>query len=317
LKIDEYDIIRTITERFPRLPEGYAQIGDDVAVVPSRGGKAVLKCDMLVGKTDVPRGMSWRQAARKAVAMCVSDFSAKGVRPDSFMVSVGVPRGTRAGQVEMLAEGFRDAATEWSLKLVGGDTSEAEGLVVDSVMVGFADRIVRRGTAKKGEYIVVTGAFGKPSAGLKILQGGARAEPGFKKRAVSSVLNPEPRLEVGLALSEYLSSSIDSSDGLAICLHTISETSGVGVRVRAPPIAAGIARFATLNSLSIEDLVLYGGEEYEIVGTVPKKRFAEARKMARSAGGDLFVIGETTKAALGIRLSSGKEIARKGWVHLA
>ena len=315
MKVDEYDIIRAITGRFPKLPRGYTQIGDDVALVQNPGKGLVLKCDMLVGKTDVPPGMGWRQAARKAVAMCVSDFAAKGVRPDSFMVSVGVPRGTKAGGVRTLAEGFHDAAGEWSLKLVGGDTSEAEGLVIDCVMVGFADRIVRRDTAKAGEHVVVTGRFGKPPAGLRILMGGARAGPGFKREAVSSVLRPEPRLEVGVALSGSFSSSIDSSDGLAICLHTISEMSGVGMELRTLPIAKGVVDFAARNSVPLEELVLYGGEEYEIVGTVPKRGLAAARRKARSAGGDLLVIGET-KAGGGVRFASGEEVPRKGWIHL-
>src|SRR5579864_1531657 len=99
--LDEYDIIKLITGRFGKLPEGYLPIGDDVALVPPgrKGDSVVLKCDILVGRTDVPPGMSWKMAARKAVAMCVSDFAAKGVPPTAFMVSVGLPRGTPRAKV--------------------------------------------------------------------------------------------------------------------------------------------------------------------------------------------------------------------------
>src|SRR5579864_6240468 len=94
--LDEYDIIDLVTERFGKLPEGYLPIGDDVALIPPG---VVLKCDMLVGRTDVPRGMTWRMASRKAVAMCVSDFAAKGVRPRAFLVSMGLPKGASEKKV--------------------------------------------------------------------------------------------------------------------------------------------------------------------------------------------------------------------------
>ena len=127
------------------------------------------------------------------------------------------------------------------MRLVGGDTSEADDLIIDCMMVGFAKEIVRRTGARPGEYVVTSGTFGQTTAGLRILIDGAKAEPRFRKEAVSSVLLPRPRLELGLALSRYLSSSIDSSDGLAISLHTISEMSGVGIRLSELPYAKGLA----------------------------------------------------------------------------
>src|SRR3989442_13717238 len=115
---------------------------------------------MLVGKTDVPKGMTYRQAARKAVASCVSDFAAKGVAPDSFLISLGLPRGTSEREVSGLAEGFADAAREWKVKLVGGDTNEADDLVIDCTMLGFGEEITPRGGAKAGKLRVTPAGFG-------------------------------------------------------------------------------------------------------------------------------------------------------------
>jgi len=316
---DEHDIIHLITKRFGRLPEGYAPIGDDVALIPpgKTGDGVVLKCDMLVGRTDVPPGMSWKMASRKAVAMCVSDFAAKGVRPTAFMVSIGLPKGTPQGRVVSLASGLLQASREWGVRLVGGDTSEADDLIVDCTMVGFAELIVTRSGASAGEHVVTSGTFGETAAGLRILMDGARAEPGFRKRAVSSVYQPKPRLALGLALSDCLSSSIDSSDGLAMSLHAISEMSGVGMMLRELPYAKGLQEFASRNSYSAEELALYGGEEYEIVGTVSKGRIQEAKGKARSAGCELRVIGETVpvKALKGVAFPDGRKVRRDGWVH--
>ena len=317
--LDEYDIIRLITRGFGRLPEGYVPIGDDVALIPpsARGQDVVLKCDMLVAKTDVPPGMSFKMAARKAVAMCVSDFAAKGARPTAFMVSLGLRRETPEVEVVELASGLLEASREWDLKLVGGDTGETDDLLIVCMMVGFAKRIVRRGGARPGEYVVTSGTFGQTAAGLKILVEGAKAAPGFRKEAVASVYVPKPRLRLGLAVSRYLSSSIDSSDGLAISLHTIAEMSGVGIRLTEVPYAKGLEEFASRNSYSVEDLALYGGEEYEIVGTVRKGRLREVNAKARTAGCELCVIGETVPAETlkGVALPDGRKVRRDGWVH--
>jgi thiamine-monophosphate kinase len=317
--LDEYDIIDLITRRLGKLPEGYAPIGDDVALIPQgkRREGVVLKCDMLVARTDIPPGMGWELVGRKAVAMCVSDFAAKGVRPSAFMISLGLRRGTPESQVVELASGLLGASREWDVKLVGGDTSETDELVIDCMMVGFAERIVMRSGAHPGEYVVTSGTFGQTSAGLRILIDGAKAEPGFRKEAVSSVYAPKPRLGLGLAVSKYLSSSIDSSDGLAISLHTIAEMSGVGIRLTKLPLAAGLERFAFRNSYSAYDLALYGGEEYEIVGTVEKSRIQEAKRKARSAGYELRVIGETVSAETlkGVALPDGSKVRKDGWIH--
>jgi thiamine-monophosphate kinase len=317
--LDEYDIIKIITRDHGKLPDGYAPIGDDVALIPPgrRGERVVLKCDMLVARTDVPPGMGWRRASRKAVAMCVSDFAAKGVRPTAFMVSLGLPRGTKESEVDDLAAGFADASREWELRLVGGDTNEADDVVVDCVMVGFGREIVRRDSARANEYVVVSGSFGQTAAGLRILLEGAKAGPKFRREAISSVYLPHPKLELGLAISRYLSSSIDSSDGLAISLLAISEMSGVGIRLTELPFARGLKEFASRNSYSGEDLALYGGEEYEIVGTIPKEKLREARKKASSLGYDLRVVGETTaaKTLRGVVLPGGKKVEKKGWIH--
>lgn len=281
----------------------------------------MVKTDMLVGRTDVPPGMTHRQAARKAVAMCVSDFAAKGVRPDSFLISLGLPRGCTRGQVEEIAGGLEGASREWNVKLVGGDTGEADDLVIDCTMVGFADRaVVGRGGARPGELVVTTGFFGYPSSGLKIMMESAHARDGFRRKAMESVVRPRPNLAAGLALGRYLSSSMDSSDGLAICLHDIARTSRVGMSLRRLPVRSEVRLFARSNGLSLDKLVLGGGEEYLIVGTVAESRFRSARRAAKASGGDLLAIGRVTskRGEVVLREKGGhvREIPRMGWTHL-
>ena len=304
--------------RAGRVPRGYAKIGDDVAVVPVGRGKLVLKGDMLVEHTDVPPGMTYRQAARKAVAMCVSDFAAKGVRPDSFMTSLGLRRGVTQEQVEGLALGFRDAEREWKLTLVGGDTNESDELIIDCAMVGFSKRVVGRSGASPGDALVVTGWFGYPPAGLAILADSAHGRPGFVRRATMSALRPSPNLRLGIALAPYLTSAMDSSDGLARSVHTLARAGGVGFELTSLPVGEGVDEFAAANSLDKEALVLEGGEEYLIVGTVRARDFEGARRAARKAGGDLLKVGKATSSGK-VELRAGrrvKQVRDRGWTHL-
>jgi len=312
-------VIRSIVGRAVRLPKAYSKIGDDVATVPPGPGNLVLKVDMLVEHTDVPPGMTYRQAARKAVAMCVSDFAAKGVRPCSFMVSLGLRKGVSQKEVDDLASGFRDAEEEWDVLMVGGDTNEAKELVIDCAMVGFAKRLVRRSGARAGDALIVTGLFGCPPAGLRILKGSAVAQPDFGKRAKASVLYPAPNLGVGMVLAPYMTSAMDSSDGLARSLHTLAAEGGVGFEVSALPAADGVRSFAEANGLSAEELVLEGGEEYVIVGTIPKSRVERAGAAVRRAGGVLLEIGRVAQGPGQVVFARGKTrrpIRDAGWTHL-
>ena len=274
--------------------------------------------DMLVEHTDVPRGMGYRQAARKAVAMCVSDFAAKGVKPGSFLVSLGLRRGVTQEQVDALAEGFRDAEREWKVALVGGDTNEAEELVIDCAMVGFATRVVPRDGSSPGDVLVVTGRFGYTRAGLEILTNSATAEAAFRKKATESVLVPTPDLRVGLALAPHLTAAMDSSDGLARSLHTLARASGVGFEITSLPVAGGVEEFASSNGLDPYTLALQGGEEYVIVGTMRRRQLAEARRVVRRAGGDLLAVGEATGSGK-VELLTGRArrpVKDEGWTHL-
>lgn len=312
-------IIESIVRRAGRVPRGYAKIGDDVAVVPLRGGKLVLKVDMLVEHTDVPPGMTYRQAARKAVAMCVSDFAAKGAKPDSFLVSLGLRRGVTQEQVDEIAGGFADAEREWKVRLVGGDTNESEELVIDCTMVGFARRLVPRDGAAPGDVLVVSGRFGYPPAGLRVLVRSAAAEPRFAEAATASVLRPTPALGVGIALAPHLTSSMDSSDGLARSVHTLAKESGVGFELTSLPLGDGLKEFAAANGLDAEALVLEGGEEYAVVGTVKRRGLAAAKRAVRRAGGELLEIGEATSEVGRVDLLAGgvrRPVRDEGWTHL-
>src|SRR5947208_2933005 len=142
--LTEREIIGIFKRRFdsgPKLPLGF---DDDVAAFPmSQGRLVVLKTDMLVGSTDVPRGMTLGQAARKAVVATVSDFAAKGVQPRGLLVSLGMPPPVRLSSVKEIASGLKRGASEYGCRIIGGDTSETDELVIDCIGVGVAESVRR------------------------------------------------------------------------------------------------------------------------------------------------------------------------------
>jgi thiamine-monophosphate kinase len=275
---------------------------------------------MLVGSTDVPFGMTVREAARKSVVAIVSDFAAKGVRPRAMMVSLGLPAPVEKTSVHDIARGLLQAAREYRCKIIGGDTNQADDLVIDIAGIGFVnpETLVRRRGARPGDILAVTGPFGKTSAGLRILMSRRVKDQAKYPSLVKAIRRPRARLVEGIILgkSHAVTSSIDSSDGLAWSLHQIGQSSRVGINLHTIPVAREVETFAKEHRLSALDLALYGGEEYELVVTIRPERFHDLNKRVPS----LRRIGLVEKESFGVLAHhEGKRvpIEERGWEHFA
>lgn len=306
-KLDEREIIRILAARL-----GIREL-DDVSRV---GRKIVMKCDMLVAKTDVPQAMEPWQAARKSIVSCASDLASKGARPLAAMVSLGIPRSCTRAYIEGLAEGFARASREFGVRIVGGDTNEASDLVIDCCMIGTLtiSEMPPRGGARPGDIVVLSGPFGLPAAGLAILLHNASAAGTFRRQAIESVLKPVPRQRFGIALARFFSSSIDSSDGLAISLYELAKRSGVDIVVDGVPEAQGLQDFAQANNIDANELVFHGGEEFEIVATIPRSYLKRASSVARKARVELHVIGHAQRGNGRVLLGTSV-LKNRGYVH--
>jgi len=320
--LGEHKIIKLIQSRLTAMPSSPVPFGDDVSAVNlGKGQVAVLKTDMLVGKTDVPRGMSLWQAARKAIVMNISDFAAKGVEPVAVLVSLGLPRHLMRKEVDEIARGLNAGAREYGAYVVGGDTNEASDLIMAISLFGTAKRktLMLRNGAKPGDIVAVTGFFGKTAAGLRLLLDGYAASKDLREVLLRSVCMPKARLQEGLALcgSGAVSASMDSSDGLAWSLYELARMSGVGFVVNSVPVADEVRCFAEYNGLDPLELALYGGEEYELVITVKPKRWAAAETAVEAASGRLLPIGKVTRDKQMLLDVDGEKrvIEARGWEH--
>jgi thiamine-monophosphate kinase len=322
--LGEHEIIQLMRRYFEVMPEAAVPFGDDVSAVPVAAGYvAVLKADMLVAKTDVPASMSLWQAARKAVVMNVSDFAAKGVAPRAVLVSLGLPCGMRREDLVEIAKGLNAGAREYGAYVVGGDTGEASDLVISVQLFGTSAKqgLMLRSGAKAGDVLAVTGGFGKSAAGLKLMlnEDAFSGSAGLREVLVNAVCLPMARLREGLALRGCgaVSASMDSSDGLAWSMRELAALSGVGFVVDSLPAAKEAAEFADANGLEVSDLVLYGGEEYELVVTVKPELWGDAVAAVEEVGGKLLRIGKATEEKQVVWLVDGKKraVEARGYEH--
>jgi thiamine-monophosphate kinase len=203
-------------------------------------------------------------------------------------------------------------ADQYQVVIVGGDTcASVDKLVVSITLLGEADknRVVRRNTAKRQDMLCVTGDLGKSAAGMKILRdrrgkaGASKNYPAFMKRAddwqevIAAHLEPKPRLKEVWALLEICTPSamIDISDGLSSEVRHLCQGADLGAYLYAERVpvhidAEKIARFAGMEPL---EWALNGGEEYELLFTVPKEQAERVCSHIRaSTGTEATVIGE-------------------------
>lgn len=277
----------------------------------------VLKIDTLVESTDIPKNTSLQYAARKSLISCISDFAAKGIKPNFGIVSVVLPRKLSKKQIGDLAIGFEKASKEFDIKILGGDTNEGKEISISFTLFGITNKIIKRKGAKLNDVIISSGPFGYSSAGLFILQKKKKHSQSFGIKAKNAVLNPKSRLMFGLKNKNYFSSSMDSSDGLSTTLNEMAEQSKRKFVITNIPAQRDVFDFATSNRLDPINLIFNGGEEYEIIATVNPSDLAKIKKYAKIHHIQLYEIGYVTKGN-GVYLQKNSKFIKikdKGWHH--
>ena len=332
MKLDEKEIIQLFIAKLKK--NNLKDFGqNDVTVVPTQRFRSfsstpvlVLKCDMLVESTDVPDLMAPWQVARKSVVSVISDLSAKGAKPYVSLISLGLPLYYSKKATASLINGFKLASREFGFIIAGGDTNQTKELIIDCCIMGFTGgnrlEVPGRNGACSGDLIVVSGLFGYPPAGLKILMDGVKATDKFRRRAVRSVLQPEPRMKFGSALSKYFTSSIDSSDGLATSLYELAKQSNVDLYLNRIPCSPDLLNFANNSSLNSSELIFHGGEEFEIVCTIPRSKIEKVISCAKRSRIQLLVIGEVKNGYGNVFVKSRMEdeyslLEDRGYTHLS
>ena len=182
-------------------------------------------------------------------------------------------------------------------------------------LFGLSKKPVGRIGAKTGDGIFATGRFGYSAAGLHLMLSGKKPANSFEVKAKKAFCRPDARLDFGAAAARHFSSSIDSSDGLAMSLHELAQSSRKRFLLEKIPTPPGLEEFAKKHKIKSDDLLFYGGEEYEIVFTVPQKQRSAVLALAAKHRACLVQIGTvTTGNGVYLKTDSGiTRIQQRGW----
>lgn len=288
----------------PLAGEGGLNLRDDAACLTPRPDRdLVLTADALVAGLhflDDPPG----SIARKALGVNVSDLAAKGADPIGFLLTLALPRDWTEAWLAGFADGLGEAARDWGCPLLGGDTVRAsDGLTLSVFALGDvpAGRMVRRTTAYAGDLVCVTGTIGDAALGLALrtVDGAgwkASLSPEHRAHLADRYLHPQPRISLAHALRDHATAAMDVSDGLAGDLAKMMRASGVTAVIVAEQVPlSDAARTAIHADAALLDRALTGGDDYEILCTVPEARLDEFHGEANEAGVPLAVIGRVVE----------------------
>jgi thiamine-monophosphate kinase len=295
-------------------------IGDDAALFrPKPGHEIILTCDWFLEGTHFlrekhpPDAVGW-----KCLARAVSDVAAMGGMPRCFLLSLALPE-TRVGRwLDLFLGGLRRASRKFQCVLAGGDTTRRDEILINITVVGEvrAGAAVLRSGARADDILYVSGRLGEAELGLQILRR-SKGRASNKNPLTRKHLYPEPRL----ALSQWLlkrglaTAMMDLSDGLSSDLPRLCAASAVGARLEKVKIPHVQTRDLALgHGHDPVQLGLHGGDDYELLFTVPPRKAKFLPKSFRGVG--LTAIGKITRErALLVLEENGdtRHLTPRGW----
>lgn len=329
--LGEFGLIDHLTKTIELKNESSQKgVGDDAAVLSYRNKKTLITTDLLLegihfDLTYVPM----KHLGYKSAVVNFSDIYAMNGQPKQITVSLGVSKRFSVEDLEDFYAGIYLACEHYGVDVVGGDTSASlTGLAISITCLGEGeeDKIVYRNGAKETDLICVSGDLGAAFMGLQLLErekavyGGEKDfDPDFggKEYLLERQLKPEARKDIieFLATEGVVPTSmIDVSDGLSSELKHICKQSGVGCRIYEEriPIDYQTAMMAEQFNMNVTTVALNGGEDYELLFTVPLHQHDKVSKIK-----GVHVIGHITKDSLGLALETHDnteiELRAQGW----
>ncbi len=262
--MDEFELIERFFKRRVSEPGVVVGIGDDGAVLrPAPGLEQVQVIDTLVEGVHFPVDADAEDIGYRVVAVNLSDIAAMGARPRWMTLALTLPP-RDARWLDGFASGLFDAAGEFDVALVGGDTTSGEAVVATVHVTGEveAGKALLRSGARVGDTIYVTGTLGDAAAGLELL-GRGDSDSFLNNR----FLRPRARIETGYQLAGRASAAIDVSDGLIGDLKKLLDASGVGGELDIERVPLSDAIKTHFDESDRTRFALNGGDDYELCFT--------------------------------------------------
>ena len=298
---------------------GAFNLGDDAAVLKPSGDDIVVTTDAIVEGVHFLADDPPDTVARKALRVNLSDLAAKGATPAGFVLTLAL-RAADDAWLTPFARGLGSDAGLFGCPLLGGDTVSTPGpLTISITAFGRvpAGKMVRRSGAKPGDRVMVTGTIGDAALGLDILKGGPVAaaladDAGARAMLIGRYRVPQPRNALAKAVRNHARAAMDVSDGLAGDLAKLCGVSGVSAVIDAPsiPLSPAAAALLARGTVDIETIVS-GGDDYEVLCTVPEDSFEAFVQAAGQAGVAVSSVGVIVAGSSVPRFldGEGREIA--------
>lgn len=333
-KYGEFGLIKHLTEKFKLTNESTLKgVGDDAAVLDYKDKQILVTTDLLLEGVHFDLVyVPLKHLGYKSAVVNFSDIYAMNGQPKQITVSLGVSKRFSVEDIEELYAGIKLACDTYGVDLIGGDTSASlTGLCISITCIGEVEKenIVYRNGARENDLICVSGDLGSAYMGLQLLErekivfnANSEAQPNFdgKDYILQRQLKPEARKDIIEALAKSgikPTSMMDVSDGLSSELMHICSQSNTGCRVYEDkiPITYQAAAMAEELNMNIVTAALNGGEDYELLFTVPMEDYEKVLQLE-----NVGIVGHITKPELGLHLvgREGEEIELKaqGWNSL-
>ncbi len=304
----EFGFIEALKDRLPKASGDLKLgIGDDAAWwSPSTGQGILTTTDMLV--EGVHFDLAYTSAldlGYKSLAVNLSDLAAMGATPSCVYLSLALPAQLEKVWLESFVDAFLLLAKEHGVQLAGGDTVQADQMVISVTLCGLAlkGEPIQRGGAQIGDDIYLSGTVGDSCLGLKLLQGDLQVPAVFEESSdflKNRHLRPSPQVVLGemLAASGVVSAMLDVSDGVVADLgHLLTASGNFGAELEASGLPLSPAAHSFLEADRVDYVTLLtGGEDYELLFTASSKQRAKIETIAAEAAVNLTRIGRITQA---------------------
>ena len=273
-------------------------IGDDAALISvPTSVELAISTDMLVAGTHFFADIDAYQLGWKSLAVNVSDMAAMGANPKWATLAIALPNNESAW-LSQFSNGFFACAKAFNIDLIGGDTTRGP-LTISVQIMGEVPRgrAIKRSTAKVGDDIWVSGTLGDAALALAHMQDKVTLPEDEFISCAKSLHTPQPRVALGLALRDIANSAIDISDGLLADLGHILDASKVGAVLHLQALPKSQAMKNNLPNKLTQQMILAGGDDYELCFTAPVEMQTKIVRLSESLGLQLSHIGHITQSS--------------------
>ncbi len=293
----------------------YRWSDDDAAEIENGNNYTIITTDSISEKSHMPKGASLESVGDFFAALNLSDIAAMGGTPKYFMAALTLPKNMNSKELIQLEKGMGRCLERYDVKLIGGDLKQGTEMTLTGIAIGEVSKkgILRRNGIKRNDVLCVTGRLGKNAAAYSMWKKTGRS------RWAQMLVEIEPRIKAGRLISDYgATSAIDLSDGVFSAISQLSKINKIGFLIDYSkiPIHSIAKKVSKQLGLSLEELALNFGGEYELLFTVPRKKLAKLKINAKINGIEISEIGiaKGTKNFL-VKNGASRQIIGKGYEH--